>query len=83
MSPDERGGEPDVSISASYTAKSIRFKEKTRARTRVDAKGDFDDLTVSEREGAPEDPEPGKLYKNVRGGKTVAARVRAPREGPK
>ena len=74
----DREPEPDVSISASYTAKSLRFNKKTRARTRVEWRGDVEDLTEGEREGLPEDPEVGKTYRNVRGGKTVAARLRKP-----
>jgi len=80
--PEERGErrEADVEISASYTAKSIRFKERTRARTRIETAGDLDveDLGESGREGLPDEPEVGKTYRNVRGGKRIAARVRRP-----
>ena len=78
----EERSEADVEISASYTAKSIRFKEKSRVRTRIEAAGDvnIDDLGESEREGLPDDPEVGKTYRNVRGGKRIAARIRRPRD---
>jgi hypothetical protein len=80
---EDRGdqGEADVEISASYSAKSIRFKERTRARTRIETSGDVDveDLGTSEREGLPDEPEVGKVYRNVRGGKRITARLRRPK----
>jgi hypothetical protein len=43
---------------------------------RIETKGDAGDLSTKECEGLPDDPEPGKVYRKVRGGKTVAARLR-------
>ncbi|HEX2233091.1 MAG TPA: hypothetical protein VHG69_06975 [Thermoleophilaceae bacterium] len=77
---DRERGDADLEISASYTAKSIRFKEKRGVRTRIEAVGDVnvDDVGEGEREGLPDDPEMGKTYRDVKGGKRIAARIRRP-----
>ena len=86
LSPDpvagtEGAGEPDVSISVSATAKELRFKEKPRSRSRIEVVGDVDDESTTVRENLPDEPQPGKTYRNVRVGRTVAARLRRPKSG--
>jgi hypothetical protein len=67
---------PDVEIEASFSAERLRHGERPRVRTRVQGEPDAQPVDETARENLPEHVEPGRIYRDVRGRRTLGGRLR-------
>jgi hypothetical protein len=67
----ERPG--DLEVAGALRSGEVRWHE--RSRTEVRTTGDVETEELSERQGAPDDPTPGKRYRDVRLACRLSARL--------
>jgi hypothetical protein len=65
VSDDPIESRADLEIAGEWRASSARWQ--TRGRRRTEILGDLETEELSEREGAPQAPRPGRTYRDVAG----------------